>query len=190
MHGQLDDIRIYERQLSSNEVAQLYFAEIPVTPPESRRVIDGGGGVASNSMFVAHASSHQPSPVGFTSNGNALLSSGFFHNDPPASRSDVDTDGDGVSDWHELTGFFSDPARPTSPLLLDTDGDGASDTEETLAGTDPSDAASSCVFGLPWQSCRRRNKYQLDRSGGRFYQLLVPIRFRNYKPMQRLLQKV
>lgn len=66
-----------------------------------------------------------------------------------------DTDGDGLSDFDELTVVRTvtteqpgDPAvrgdiesvtvkRRTSPLAADTDGDGATDTAEVTAGTDP-----------------------------------------------------
>ena len=109
------------------------------TPTETRRVIDGGGGVASSSMFIAHASFHQPTPVGFTSNSEVLLSTGFLQSDTMKLGRDSDADGDGVNDWDELLGRASDPVTPTSPLLLDTDGDGASDAQEVVAGTNPTD---------------------------------------------------
>jgi hypothetical protein len=50
----------------------------------------------------------------------------------------VDSDGDNISDWHELNG---DP--PTNPNSSDTDGDQLSDWDEIhLYGTDPTDADS------------------------------------------------
>ncbi len=43
----------------------------------------------------------------------------------------TDTDGDGLSDYHETTVYG------TSPFLEDTDGDGINDANEVTAGTDP-----------------------------------------------------
>jgi len=61
----------------------------------------------------------------------------------------VDSDGDGLSDQEELTGYnnlltAADPSgRTSNPALADTDGDGATDGEEALAGTLPQDAGST-----------------------------------------------
>jgi len=43
----------------------------------------------------------------------------------------MDTDGDGLTDWEEINLYG------TSPYLADTDGDGVSDREEIERGTDP-----------------------------------------------------
>ena len=52
------------------------------------------------------------------------------------SQTNIDTDGDGLSDDEERTRFLTDP------LLADTDGDGFSDGFEVRAGTDATSRAS------------------------------------------------
>jgi hypothetical protein len=47
------------------------------------------------------------------------------------SLKEMDTDGDGLSDWDELYIYF------TSPYLEDSDSDGISDYDEVMRGTDP-----------------------------------------------------
>jgi hypothetical protein len=60
----------------------------------------------------------------------------------------IDSDGDGLSNGEELTGFnnvltTANPAGQLSdPNRADTDGDGLGDGEEALAGTSPNDAGS------------------------------------------------
>jgi len=49
----------------------------------------------------------------------------------PAFAYDIDSDGDGLSDWEEINIYGTDP------YLADTDGDGVSDFLEILYGTDP-----------------------------------------------------
>lgn len=55
----------------------------------------------------------------------------------------TDTDGDGISDWHELNVF------KTSPYLRDTDSDGEPDNIEIAKGTDPNcPEGQACVTAL------------------------------------------
>ncbi|HMO51930.1 MAG TPA: metallophosphoesterase [Kiritimatiellia bacterium] len=64
----------------------------------------------------------------------------------------VDSDGDGLSDQEELTGFNNVLTRPnpngvtTDPNNPDTDGDGVSDGDEALAGTNPNDPTSRFII--------------------------------------------
>jgi len=65
----------------------------------------------------------------------------------------LDTDGDGISDYDEL---FPDAGVITNPLLSDTDGDGLSDSLEILVGSDPTDnsdanysAAIQDLYAIP-----------------------------------------
>jgi hypothetical protein len=55
----------------------------------------------------------------------------------------TDTDGDGISDWHELNVF------KTSPYIRDTDSDGEPDNIEIAKGTDPNcPEGQECVTAL------------------------------------------
>ena len=76
-----------------------------------------------------------------------------------AEATDIDTDGDGISDDYEITVYATDPGlwdtdgdglsdgdelltTGSDPFVWDTDGDGLSDGDEGAAGTDPLDSAS------------------------------------------------
>jgi len=55
----------------------------------------------------------------------------------------TDTDGDGLSDWHELNVF------KTSPYIRDTDSDGVPDNIEIAKGTDPTcPEGEACITAL------------------------------------------
>ncbi len=57
-------------------------------------------------------------------------------------ENDPDDDADGLSDRLELAGSAFDPSTATNPRAADSDGDGVPDAEESVAGTNPLDAAS------------------------------------------------
>ncbi|HMO41500.1 MAG TPA: hypothetical protein PKE17_18965 [Saprospiraceae bacterium] len=109
---------------------------------ETSRVLDGAGGAVSNESYRGHTAILQPNPVGFSSNEKFLNSAGFLHSDTLQPTSTADSDGDGISDWQEITGVLSDPLAPTHTQLADTDGDGVSDYQEIAAGTNPTDPSS------------------------------------------------
>jgi F5/8 type C domain/Bacterial TSP3 repeat len=72
-----------------------------------------------------------------------------FSNEVTYDLSKIDTDGDGLSDWDEITVYKTDPNR------ADTDGDGVKDGAEVKQKTDPKNAASFLPQNLPevprWQ---------------------------------------
>ncbi len=134
------------------------------------QTLDGGGGSASNALFEAHSSFHQPQPVGFSSNSRFLNSGGFLQSSSIESGATDDTDGDGLSDWDELSGKRSDPLAPTSYLSADSDNDGVSDGDEVLAGTNPNDASSQFAI----TAVGNRNgffEFAWNARGGRTYTL-------------------
>ena len=77
--------------------------------------------------------------------------------------SQIDTDGDGLSDWDEISVYKTDPMRVdtdgdgygTDPRRANTDGDGVKDGAEVKQGTDPKDPSSALPQNLPeiprWQ---------------------------------------
>lgn len=113
---------------------------------ESSRVLDAAGGIASNEQFSGVQAICQPNPLGFSANDKFLNSSGFLHGDTINSSISTDTDGDGLTDWQELTGLAFSPTTPTAFLVADTDGSGLSDGGESLAGTDPLNELSYLGF--------------------------------------------
>jgi hypothetical protein len=94
-----------------------------------------------------------------------------FSNEVMYDLSQIDTDGDGLKDWEEISKYKTDPMqadtdgdglsdgqevmRGTEPTQADTDGDGVKDGAEVKQGTDPKDASSVLPQNLPeiprWQ---------------------------------------
>ncbi|NKB24932.1 MAG: hypothetical protein GKR87_11255 [Kiritimatiellae bacterium] len=114
---------------------------------ETSRVNDGGGGISGNSQYIALAAIGQGTPVGFSANATYLNHGRFLHSEtlqPSSPDTDTggDSDGDGISDWEELTGSAFDPITPTSAFSDDSDGDSMSDGDELSAGTNPTDPRS------------------------------------------------
>ena len=94
-----------------------------------------------------------------------------FSNEVSYDLSKIDTDGDGLNDWDEISVYKTDPnladtdgdglsdgkevAGGTDPRQADTDGDGVKDGAEVQQGTNPKDASSFLPQNLPeiprWQ---------------------------------------
>lgn len=89
-----------------------------------------------------------------------------YSNEVVYDLSAIDTDGDGLSDWDEISVYKTDPYNPdtdgdglsdgdevkiygTAPANADTDGDGVSDGAEVTQGSDPKDAASTPTAPQP-----------------------------------------
>ncbi len=95
-----------------------------------------------------------------------------FSNEVSYDLSKIDTDGDGLNDWDEISVYKTDPNLAdtdgdglsdgkevtrygTDPRQADTDGDGVKDGAEVQQGTNPKDASSFLPQNLPeiprWQ---------------------------------------
>lgn len=88
----------------------------------------------------------------------------------------VDTDGDGLSDVEETTGYdnlltVANPAGVlTSPTNPDSDGDGASDGDEALAGTQPNNSNSTFkVLSEAWDTAGGGLRLDWSTISGRLY---------------------
>jgi hypothetical protein len=97
-----------------------------------------------------------------------------FSNEVTYDLSQIDTDGDGLNDWDEISEYRTNPNRAdtdgdglsdgqevtrygTDPRQADTDGDGVSDGAEVKQGTDPrtpSPALSQNLPEIPWKQMR------------------------------------
>ena len=109
---------------------------------EVQRVVDSSGGISSTHAYILESAVGQAHPVGISFNSSYLLNSGFLQSATNESAGGIDSDGDGVFDWTELSGIQFTPNTPTDPKLADSDGDGASDQQEIAMGTNPMDAES------------------------------------------------
>ena len=156
--GEIDDIRIYARSLSSNEVTTLYESERPTSVPVIHPLESFYESAAGNSVVV-DATPTDGWPANFTYqwyyNGftipsflNGINSSYTIEgsessngtwavevtNDAGTTRSDfvyrvfVDSDGDTISDYRETN------LNGTDPNSADTDLDGIADNIETNSG--------------------------------------------------------
>jgi hypothetical protein len=95
-----------------------------------------------------------------------------FSNEVTYDLEQIDSDGDGLSDWDEISNYQTDPMRAdtdgdglsdgqevtqykTDPRQADTDGDGVNDGAEVRQGTDPNALSSHLPQNLPeiprWQ---------------------------------------
>jgi hypothetical protein len=92
------------------------------------------------------AISHRPGTDGVRAGTGPVWETGLSKEFNLSLTSDVDTDGDGLSDGEELLGSAG---YRTEPTLADTDGDGLDDgTEVNSKGSDPTVVDSDCD-GIP-----------------------------------------
>ncbi|WP_193214476.1 LamG-like jellyroll fold domain-containing protein [Luteolibacter marinus] len=114
--GGLDEVAIWNRDLSDEEIAALHRLGYLGAPLSEDQDKDG-----INSLEEASLATSDGSP---DSDGDGLTDAEeIVLGTNPASR---DSDGDGIPDNEEI-------ANGTNPLLADSDGDGFSDSDETLA---------------------------------------------------------
>ncbi len=150
--GFMDEVAIWDRALSSNEVATLYGAGAegrtfsparsqgdPLTVLRTWTAEDDVGNVSRGDQTVTvNDIDGDPDGDGITSYDEYALGT-----DP----GDADTDDDGLSDGDELN------VHGTDPFTLDSDGDGFRDGYEVAMATDPLDESSapaaSMVFTSP-----------------------------------------
>lgn len=115
-------------------------------------VLDGAGAVASGGTFTNISAAGQPGGVAVATGSSYVNQAGFLntflikpslmgvHGIPV--EIDPDNDGDGLADEIEINGSSFSPFSPTNPNLADSDGDGVTDRSESVAGTNPMDAAA------------------------------------------------
>ncbi|MDG2487270.1 MAG: lectin-like protein, partial [Roseibacillus sp.] len=145
MDGQLDDIRIYNRALSEQEVSDLYELERPpivtlevqIADTESGSVT--GAGIYDNGTEAVIEATPSPGYL-FTGWGGdasgignplALVMDRDFTVEALFEQDLGDTDGDGLTNYEEVA------VQGTDPDNSDTDGDGFSDGLEVTEGTSP-----------------------------------------------------
>ena len=102
---------------------------------QTKSVVDSAGGSSKASGYTNISAIGQPFNFNEGSNGGYNNRGGFLHGgilpDDGGGVSDVDTDGDGLTDSDEINIHKTDPNNP------DTDGDGIRDGDEVANGTDP-----------------------------------------------------
>ncbi|HAV64130.1 MAG TPA: hypothetical protein DCY13_17405 [Verrucomicrobiales bacterium] len=81
----------------------------------------------------------------------------------------VDSNGNGISDSFEQQYFGN--VNPNHAFDIDSDGDGASDGDEFLAGTNPTNAASLLMLGMPLMSSNNVLELNWPTANGRIYRL-------------------
>jgi len=123
----------------------------------SSSVLDGSGTIASGGGYTHISAAGQPGGVAVSSGGLLINQAGFLNTfflrpaldtdgDGIADEIDNDNDNDGLSDTIEIAGTAFSPGTPTYVNVLDSDGDGYSDGEESVAGTDPTDADAAFLI--------------------------------------------
>lgn len=174
-YGQLGDGTVLNQ--NSPTKVNAYFASVNSL---GGGTVNGGGQYAYGDIATFEASPNPGYKFGFWSGGASGESSsvtstvtGELEANATFVESVDDTDGDGLSDFFEITVFLS------NPNLADTDGDGFSDFDENRTGLDPNVAnenyrvlidqkiseASTAGFaaGIDWIT-QNRSSYEFNTS--------------------------
>jgi alpha-tubulin suppressor-like RCC1 family protein len=144
--GQIDDVRIYNRGLSENEVTQLYQVEAPanytLTVPEIDNGSVSGAGIYQLGSTATLTASPDPgyvfnewvgdatgsdNPLSVTMDANLAIGTTF-------GEDTRDPDGDDLSNYQEIV------LHGTDPNDADSDDDGFNDRLEVTENTDPNSA--------------------------------------------------
>lgn len=123
-YGAMDDIRIFNYSLSTNEITQ-YLTE------NAGQMDSDGDGLTD----LDEVETYKTNPFS-SDTDNDGLDDGYEINNSKTNPLEKDSDFDGLSDKDELTKYMTDPNKD------DTDGDGFKDSLEVAQGTDPNDNQS------------------------------------------------
>ena len=116
--GMIDDMRIYNRELSADEI-------VAVMADVNTAIDSDGDGLSDDEEALIGTEPGNPD-----TDGDGLLD-GEEINTYGTDPVDSDTDGDGLNDGDELN------SHGTDPMDVDTDGDGIHDGNEIVNGSDP-----------------------------------------------------
>ncbi|SHI43113.1 GlcNAc-PI de-N-acetylase [Rubritalea squalenifaciens DSM 18772] len=147
-HGKIDELRIYDHEMSTQEIEEVYSPSAPLTYEqwienyELDLQTDGAANADADADGLLNSEEFQrgTNPTLKDSDQDGLedgeeISAGT---DPL----DEDSDNDGFSDGEEVNQLQSDPLDPTDPNT-DADGDGLPNTWETTHGLDATDNGST-----------------------------------------------
>ena len=147
--GIIDEVAMYDRVLSSNDVIDLYSNEALRWSENSGTVTLNAGtfepGQTVSASFSVAITNTTDSAVTNRATYSGLLSGTAVATGSVSSvTSFTDSDGDGLSDWVESnSGTYVDEFDSgTNPNQVDSDDDGILDGVEVARGTDPTDNAS------------------------------------------------
>ena len=114
-------------------------------------VLDASGDYSSQGSKSNISASGQPGGISVSDNGQVVNYAGFLNtfslqptldtdSDGLGDEVDSDNDNDDLGDLAELLGTGFSPVTGTDPNTADSDGDGLDDGNESISGTDPTDA--------------------------------------------------
>ncbi|MFP6885662.1 MAG: LamG-like jellyroll fold domain-containing protein, partial [Roseibacillus sp.] len=152
-NGEIDDVAIWNRPLSADEVDEIYQGGVagnsledlagPPTDDDNDTLRDNweqarAGNLTDLDGTAWDGNGVTPGPGAGTGDFDGDGRSDLQEYDDRTDPTNVDTDGDGIADGAETnTGTFVNASDTgTSPNNADTDGDGLSDGEEITEGAD------------------------------------------------------